>query len=786
MALPTNRVKLRIVRGTYDNIVASVDALVDGELCYAKDLNQLYMYEDGALTALDYLTDTGVSTLIGNGTGTSAVYDELTQSWSINLSNTGVTSGAYGSTTQIPRINVNAQGQITSVTNQNIVTYLNVSADSGNDESISLPTEILDIDGGSGIDTVTKTNGVTINLNSGYVLDLVGVTATSEPMGHAVRTDSTVSFDEVSREFSIAPVSTSYDVWCKGVKYTKTTTSTVILPDTTGLYYIYFDASGDLQYRTSYFDWENDVPTAYVYWNATDGSAPYFADERHGVTLDWATHEYLHRTRGAVIANGFSISNYTIAGDGSLDSHAQIDLSGGTFFDEDLEVTITHSNTPTSNTWEQDLQGPAQIPVLYLDGTEWVRDTATDFPLKQGTSRPQYNYFDTGTSSWSTVDANDNRYLISFIVATHNLTYPVLAILGQDQYVNIGDAEEVNFSDLVLTDFPSVEFRPLYKLVWQVDNYSNTPHARLRGVIDIRSLESGGVGQAIGSDHGALSGLGDDDHLQYLSVTESRTGVTANIETSGTLKTSNATESTSSTTGALVVSGGAGIGGNLYVGGGLTINGTTTTLNTETIVVEDKNIQLGTVEEPSNTTANGGGITLLGGATDGDKTIEWLSSNSAWNFSEHINLASAKEYYIDDTSVLSASTLGTSVTGSSLTSVGTITTGTWNGTAVGVTYGGTGQSTYSQGDALVGTSAGGLETTSNSTGAIIFPVGTTEQRPASPVAGMVRFNSDTNEFEGYNGSEWASLGTQFTFEGDLESGSGTFDLQSGSGTFDLN
>ena len=46
---------------------------------------------------------------------------------------------------------------------------------------------------------------------------------------------------------------------------------------------------------------------------------------------------------------------------------------------------------------------------------------------------------------------------------------------------------------------------------------------------------------------------------------------------------------------------------------------------------------------------------------------------------------------------------------------------------------------------------------SNNTGAMIMPVGTTAQRPASPVQGMVRFNSDTNKFEGYDGTDWINL-----------------------------
>ena len=696
MALPTNRVKLRIVRGSYANIAASTASLVDGELCYAKDQNQLYMYEDGALTALDYLTDTAVSTLINGGTGLSATYDGNTQIWTIDLDNTGVGAGSYGSSTAIPRITVNAQGQITGVSTQSISTTLNVSADTGTQQSISLGSEVLDIEGSTSIATETGTNKVVISVKDQYVRDVAGISQTFEPMGHAIRLDSTISFDEGNQTFTITPTGASYDVWCKGVKYTKTTTSTVVLPNTTGLYYIYFDSTGTLQYRTSYFDWDDDVPTSYIYWNATTGTAPYFADERHGITLDWATHEYLHRTRGAVIANGFSVSNYTISGDGTLDAHAQIDLSCGTFFDEDLEVQITHSNTPTANTWEQDLQGPAKLPVFYLSGADWVKDAATNFPLKQGTVRPQYNLL-TG-STWSTVDATSNRYITNFVVATHNLSEPVIVVLGQDQYTNIGDAEAIDFSDLVLTGFPSVEFRPLYKLIFQVNAYGNAISARLRSIIDIRQVGSAGVGQAIGTDHGALSGLGDDDHFQYLHTTENRTGVSANISTSGTLGTTNTTASSSTTTGALVVAGGVGIAGDLNVGGDFNVTGEINTINVNELLVEDKVIQLGTTDSPDDVTADQGGIVLKGTS---DKSIKWLDSSDAWTFSEHIDIAENKEYFINNTSVLNATTLGSGVVSSSLTTVGTIATGTWNGTTIGLAYGGTGLTTVSKGSVMV-------------------------------------------------------------------------------------
>ena len=131
---------------------------------------------------------------------------------------------------------------------------------------------------------------------------------------------------------------------------------------------------------------------------------------------------------------------------------------------------------------------------------------------------------------------------------------------------------------------------------------------------------------------------------------------------------------------------------NLTISGNLTVNGTTTNLNSTNLVIEDKNIILADVETPTDTTADGGGITLKGAT---DKTFNWLDATDSWTSSEHINLASAKELKINGTSVLSGSTLGSGVTGSSLTSVGTITSGTWTGTTIAIANGGTGATTAS-------------------------------------------------------------------------------------------
>lgn len=152
----------------------------------------------------------------------------------------------------------------------------------------------------------------------------------------------------------------------------------------------------------------------------------------------------------------------------------------------------------------------------------------------------------------------------------------------------------------------------------------------------------------------------------------------------------------------IATSGNATVGGDLTVTGNLTVNGTVTTVNSTTVTVDDKNLELGSVYNPTDTTADGGGITLKGTT---DKTILWTNSTDSWTYNQNIELNATYAYRIDGASVLNKTTLGSTVVSSSLTSVGTIATGVWNGTAIGVAYGGTGLTSAPQGSVLVANSA---------------------------------------------------------------------------------
>jgi hypothetical protein len=91
---------------------------------------------------------------------------------------------------------------------------------------------------------------------------------------------------------------------------------------------------------------------------------------------------------------------------------------------------------------------------------------------------------------------------------------------------------------------------------------------------------------------------------------------------------------------------GAVSGTDLTLSGNLTVNGTTTNINSTNLVVEDKNIVLADVTSPTDTTADGGGITLKGAT---DKTFNWVDATDSWTSSEHLFLSATKELRLADT-----------------------------------------------------------------------------------------------------------------------------------------
>lgn len=107
---------------------------------------------------------------------------------------------------------------------------------------------------------------------------------------------------------------------------------------------------------------------------------------------------------------------------------------------------------------------------------------------------------------------------------------------------------------------------------------------------------------------------------------------------------------------------------NLTVGGNLLVEGDTTYLNTSTLRVEDKNIELGLLDdstEGDDATIDGGGIILR--SSNGSKDWTWEQSTNSFTSNVDIDLEANvgnpdPSYNIDGTSILTKTTLGSTVT----------------------------------------------------------------------------------------------------------------------------
>ena len=401
-----------------------------------------------------------------------------------------------------------------------------------------------------------------------------------EPQGFVDRTNSSISFDDSSRTFTIQPAVSGgeYDIYVKGIKVAKTGVETVVVGTGTALNFLHFSTTApyQLQTKTTFFDFVDDVPIAYIHWNSSINQSTFFGEERHGIRMDTATHKWIHNTFGMQYINGLSISYSGLKLNGSLDSHAQISLSDGVLYQEDIIINVTDDNGSNSATeFVQPLNPIAYIPVYYHSGTtgQWVRDSGIPFPLKYNGTRPFYNHYDPGPpANWTVVNVDDNKYFAMWLVATNDINDPILAIMGQTQHSSLGSAENNDvWSDINLTYIPVFEFKPLYRLIFRADNaYTNTPKATLQSVLDLRASIITTVQGVTQNDHGSLFGLGDDDHNQYVHIDTART-ITAIHTFNNGLVSNGLISSTSGNFGSLSVNGtGVSISGHTHTASSIT------------------------------------------------------------------------------------------------------------------------------------------------------------------------------------------------------------------------
>lgn len=121
---------------------------------------------DTSTSLAEFIFDT-VGGAITSGTGITITNNDGANTSTVSITNTTVTGAGtpVGSSTSIPVITYNAQGQLTAVSTASISTSLGIAGDTGTD-TVALATDTLTFTGGTGIDSAVTNNVVTFNIDS--------------------------------------------------------------------------------------------------------------------------------------------------------------------------------------------------------------------------------------------------------------------------------------------------------------------------------------------------------------------------------------------------------------------------------------------------------------------------------------------------------------------------------------------------------------------------------------------------------------------------------------------
>jgi hypothetical protein len=564
----------------------------------------------------EYIEDITGGQIQGTSSVVSVTYDDGAGTSTIDLVETAVTAGSYGSSTKIPTFTVDADGRLTAAGEEDVATDLSITGDTGS-ATVDLLNDTFNFTGGTSVST-TVTSGTTDTVK----IDVADASTTVKGIASFDSSNFTVSSGAVSaKDITLgtstlttgSTTNTLAGLQQLDVDNVRVDGNEVSTTNTDGDLSLNPNGAGNVSVNSSRVtDVEDPIDPQDAATKAYVDARAAGLDPKESVRVASTTNIDV----SAGLIDGISIDGVTVsAGDRVLlkdQSNAAengvyiVATSGAasraTDFDEPQEVTsgvffFVEEGTSGDNrgfvlTSDGGQQSVGTDPLTFVQFSGAGQITAGDGLDKSGDTL--------SVNTANGIEVSSDNVQLASSVAGDGLTYTsgTLDVVGTTDRISVV-ADSIDIASTYDGQTSITTLGTIGTGTWQgtiisptyggtgVNNGSKTitlgGNLTTSGANNV-TLTTGGATNVTLPTTGTLATLAGTETLTNKTINNSDIGVanpgTGNFTTleADSVDVTDTTDSSSTTTGAVTVAGGAGIAKNLYVGDDVVGSGAATSL----------------------------------------------------------------------------------------------------------------------------------------------------------------------------------------------------------------